>query len=95
MGRLTNGDKCVVLYNSGKGKSHGDKLIVGVTWDMLGWNTKFVLDNDGNGVKEGNDVIVEVRNLWKKETVGNFTNGYNATLAVRDVQMLRLRRYGV
>ena len=24
-----------------------------------------------------------------------FTNGYNATLAVRDVQMLRLRRYGV
>ena len=92
---LANGDKCVVLYNSGKGKSHGDKLIVGVTWDMLGWNTKFVLDNDGNGVKEGNDVIVEVRNLWKKETLGNFTNGYNATLAVRDVQMLRLRRYGV
>jgi alpha-galactosidase len=79
---LANGDKCVVLYNSGKGKSHGDELTVEVTWDMLGWNT---------GVEEGG-VIVEVRDLWKKETLGNFTSGFNATLAVRDVQMLRLRR---
>jgi hypothetical protein len=55
---------------------------VEVTWDMLGWNT---------GVEEGG-VIVEVRDLWKKETLGNFTSGFNATLAVRDVQMLRLRR---
>eukprot|EP00942_MAST-04A_sp_MAST-4A-sp1_P001200 g1200.t1 len=94
----TGGDR---IFNDTNGRQvwardlANDKLTVGVTWDMLGWNTKLVLDNDGNGVKEGNDVIVEVRNLWKKETVGNFTNGYNATLAVRDVQMLRLRRYGV
>jgi alpha-galactosidase len=76
---LVNGDKCVVLYNSGNGRSHRKKLIVKVTWDMIGWG------NTG--------VIVEVRDLWKKETLGNFSGGYNSSIAVRDVQMIRLRRY--
>ena len=110
---LANGDKCVVLYNSGatkaagpstrggnvfadgdadNGGSDGDALgggsggsgsggadmVVGVTWEMLGWN--------GSGVR------VQVRDLWAQATLGNFTRGYNATLKARDVQMLRVKK---
>ena len=77
---LANGDKCVVLYNSGASKENGqtDGQKVGVTWEMLGWN--------------GSDVRVQVRDLWAQATLGNFTRGYNATLKPRDVQMLRVKK---
>lgn len=82
---LANGDKCVVLYNSGGGKSESaSSLVVGVTWDMLGWQ------NDE--LSDGKDVLVEVRDLWAQSTLGNFSQGYNATLKARDVQMLRLKK---
>ena len=58
-------------------KSHGDKLNVQVTWKMIGWD---------------DTVIVNVRDLWEKKSLGNFTKEYNATLPVREVQMLRLRK---
>ena len=86
---LANGDKCVVLYNSGNGKSHGKKLVIEVTWKMLGWEAKSdPADNTDQ------DVIVHVRDLWAKKSLGNYSGGYNGTIAVRDIQMLRLRRYG-
>lgn len=37
---LANGDKCVVLYNSGVGKK---SLNLGITWGMVGWNEQSVV----------------------------------------------------
>jgi len=38
------------------------------------------------------NVVVEVRDLWNKKTLGQFTGGYNATIDARDVQMLRVKK---
>ena len=37
---LANGDKCVVLYNSGVSKK---SLNVGITWGMVGWDEQSVV----------------------------------------------------
>ena len=74
---LYNGDKCVVLYNSGNGGKSKTAVTVGLTWDMIGW---------------ANSNSVEIRDLWRKKTLGKFTGGYNATINARDVQMLRIKK---
>jgi len=75
--KLSNGNKCVVLYNSGvTGKAH---VNVQVTWEMIGW------DNVGDA-----KTMVQVYDLWNKEDLGIFMGGYNISVAPRDVQMLRL-----
>ena len=81
---LANGDKCVVLYNSGNGKTHGKEI-----------SDRSNMEDVGLGSKSdpADNIIVHVRDLWEK-SLGNYSGGYNGTIAVRDVQMLRLRRYG-
>ena len=81
---LANGDVCVVLYNSANGHMKGDAVMISIDWKMLPeWK---------NVVDIGS---VEIRDLWEKKNLGNFMNGFNATLKARDVKMLRLKRVGV
>jgi alpha-galactosidase len=82
---LSNGDVCVVLYNSGGGSNEKKKmkLMVNVTWEILPvWS----------GPARNGSLVVKVRDLWEGVDVGVFENGYNVTLDVRDVQMLRLTK---
>ena len=80
---LQNGEKCVVLYNSGNGGKGKKAVTVAVTWDMIGWTAT------STGAE---NVVVEVRDLWNKKTLGQFTGGYNASIDARDVQMLRVKK---
>ena len=81
---LANGDVCVVLYNSANGHMKGDAVTISIDWKMLPeWK---------NVVDIGS---VEIRDLWEKKNLGNFMNGFNATLQARDVKMLRLKRVEV
>ena len=79
---LANGDVCVVLYNSGTNNEQKRDLLVSVHWSVL-------------PVWAGNvSLSVKVRDLWEGLDMGVFESGYNATLKVRDVKMLRLTKVG-
>jgi alpha-galactosidase len=79
---LANGDVCVVLYNSGTNNEQKRDLLVSVHWSVLpAWAGNVSLS-------------VKVRDLWEGLDMGVFESGYNATLKVRDVKMLRLTKVG-
>ena len=44
------------------------------------------------GDVSGEGLVVSVRDLWEKNDIGNFLNGFTISLKGRDVMMLRLRK---
>lgn len=76
---LSNGDKAVLLYHPAGELAVGSQT-VSVDWSEIGWSS---------------DDIVSVRDLWARKELGRFSGSFEAKLAARDVQFLRVSRSSV
>ena len=85
---LANGDKVVVLYNSGDGSGKDSNITIHVTWAEIGWANTTSSTEDQEAISTN----VHVRDLWARADEGAFADGYSAPVAPRDVKLLRLSR---
>eukprot|EP00935_MAST-01C_sp_MAST-1C-sp1_P002671 g2671.t1 len=85
---LANGDKVVVLYNSGDGSGKDSNITIHVTWAEIGWANTTSSTEDQEAISTN----VHVRDLWARADKGAFADGYSAPVAPRDVKLLRLSR---